>query len=156
MVGLIWTVMTSNSAGDNLPAIDFRRIAFPSDGLTVGVLRRLFPKQFDSEPDTSFFSGSPFRSAHGLEHAEDAVGGMLYMERQLALSAFSLTVGDPHPKRSLAPEDRDDYAAELGQLYVRYGIAPGNAAAQQLIRSIESQAIAQAAGHGGPPSVSVR
>lgn len=138
--------MTSDSTGVNLPVIDFRRIAFPSDGLTVGVLRRLFPKQFDTEPNPSFFSSSPFRSAHGLEHVDDAVGGMLYVERKMALSAFSLAIGDSHPERSLAPEVRDDYASELVQFYVRYGIAPGKAAAEQLIRTIESQAAAQAPG----------
>jgi hypothetical protein len=124
------------------PQIDFTKMDFPSDGLTIGTLRRVHPEQVDTGEDINLFSKDYGGSAG------DMVTGMLGAERDLAAAAFNRALGKPAP----APLDKDmleGFAEAMTQDYIRYGIASGPHHAEQLIRGIESQAAEQARQHGG-------
>jgi hypothetical protein len=120
--------------------IDFTKIEFPSDGLTIKVLRRVHRDQIDAERLPTFFTD---RERGGS--AEDVLTDLLYCERALAEAAFDRHLG----RLPADPLGVEGFAEELTRLYVRYGIASGEHHAEQLIRSFESHAIAQAREHSG-------
>jgi hypothetical protein len=124
------------------PQIDFTKIDFPSDGLTVGTLRRVHPEQIDTGDDIDLFS-KDYGGAAG-----DHVTGMLGAERDFATAAFNRALGIPPP----APLDKsmlEVYIKSITDDYIRYGIATGPHHAEQLVRGIESQATEQARQRGG-------
>jgi hypothetical protein len=119
------------------PDIDFTKIDFPSDGLTIKTLRRLHPDDFDTEPD----------ACHRL--VEDVAGRanqnlmtMLDAERFVAQAAFAKASSVQWTPGDI--EDAQISAARAATLYVHYGLASGPQHAQQLIRGIETQAAEQA------------
>lgn len=121
------------------PKIDFTKIDFPSDGLTIKVLRHIHRDQIDAEQLPTFFT-----DRERADSAEDLLTNLLYCERALAEAAFDRHLGKP-PADPLGVEG---FAEELERLYVRYGIASGHHHAEQLIRNFESQAVVLAREQG--------
>jgi hypothetical protein len=119
------------------PKIDFTKIDFPSDGLTVKTLRKVHPDQIDADAFPSLFSQGNRGSADNL------LGNLLHDERTIAEAAFNGALGKP-PHEFLGKQELQSYADELSDIYTQYGLATGKHHAQELIRGIEAQGIAQA------------
>mgnify|MGYP001079831493 CR=1 FL=1 len=123
------------------PEIDLTKIAFPSDGLTFGALRRVHPELIDAYESVE--TGPTLLE----EQAGEKLSHMLHSERLLANAAFHISFGGPvHPENVILI---NEYKKELGETYIAYGIATGRHHADQLIRDIEAQAVEQAGRHGG-------
>ena len=134
----------SVAKGDDLPPIiDLEKIEFPSDDLTIRTIRRTHVEEFDGG------LGSRFFRHHGRWAADATIGALIFLERLLATLAFEEALGLA-PSIDLGRDDKQAHVEELEGLYVRYGLAPGKAAAGELIRGVERQALEQArgAGHG--------
>jgi hypothetical protein len=113
------------------PKIDFCRIVFPTDTVTVGSLRAKFPSAIekhdpDFEPD--FFN----------------VIAAMDGERRLAQLAFDAVLGVDHSQDNPLEGTRSDVTRELLESYPVLGIASGPKHARELIRKIETEATAQA------------
>lgn len=119
------------------PHVDLTKIAFPSDRLTIKHLRNLYPKEFDEGRATNF-----------CRRPAEELNAMLSYERGVATEAFETTMGRASPQsQNEYAQDREDVAEFL----VQYGLASGPHQAEQMIRDIESQAVAQAKAFGPPP-----
>jgi hypothetical protein len=116
--------------------IEYSQIAFPSSQITLGKLRSAHPKYF--APDWP-------ACASEVGHNEvDSLSVMFYTERLLARTAFAKANDirfDIFEESGLTYETCVD---ELCEDYQKYGVASGRHLAEQLIRSLESQAAAQA------------
>jgi len=122
-----------NKLSVDLGQLDLSEIRYPSDALSIGVLRQKVPLLFDkgfTERQPSFF----LRPQHA-GHAEDVLGGLLCCERLVALSAYGETIGMPFPFKV-----GFNFAEELANLYVKIGLAGGQHEASELIRGVEQQA----------------
>jgi hypothetical protein len=122
--------------------IDFTTIIFPSDRLTVGRLRVAHRKAFDlpgAGRHTSHGEQGPFRRMS----IETALGGMIDAERELARRAFKQTLGQSTSAEEAA-YPRLELAEDLAADYEAVGLAFGRHQFNELIREIESQAVAQA------------
>ena len=129
-------------------SIDFTRIEFPSDRLTVKVLRQKFPEVFDRPPrDGSRLWRRPTQQENN--DLETLVGGILNTERELAARAFYAATGKELPSHDRGAGYRDEAAECLGNDYMRYGLARGRHEAAEMIRHIEAQATSQAQLHLG-------
>jgi hypothetical protein len=132
---MIARVDGNGRSDEHFKRLDLSTIAFPSDGLCIGVLRQAHPDLFDHgfeeghNAQPQFF----FHSDYG-GHAQDVVASMLYYERLVAVSAYADARGIDGPDCNL-PE----FIHELTKLYVRYRIESGPHQATELIRSIEQQ-----------------
>lgn len=115
--------------------LDFSSVVFPSDGLSVGVLRKLYRGQFDHGFSLDE-NGQPafFLSKDHGGLAKAIVGSMLYFERVIAASGFAVARGIDFPDINVS-ECKD----ELAELYMKHGLAAGMHHAMQLIRDIEKQ-----------------
>jgi len=120
--------------------IDFTMLNFPSDILTMKDLRRLYPEGFQHAKGFS-----PHHVPFFEERRGETFFTLVGFERLLALNAFDRALG------RLAEEDtattREDIAKYLDEFYIRAGIAPGPAAARQLLRNLETAAADQAFRH---------
>jgi hypothetical protein len=125
------------------PEIDLTKIEFPSDVMTIKAIRRLWPVAVDTGEKVDLFS----RPVGG--RAGEMLSNMLTMERDLAKATFGLEFGR-EPNITYADDDVKLLAEDLSKLYTRYGIADGPNSAKELIRNIESQAVAQARQHTPP------
>lgn len=131
--------MASRSSDDqenDFGKLDFRKIKFPSDGLTVAMLRAVHPDLFD----LGFYVGSEAQPRYFLQasyggHAEDGVGNLLFCERLVATWAFASAQGKTGPLGWDLEEARD----QLVDFYRQYGLASGIKHATELIREIERQ-----------------
>ncbi len=126
--------------------IDYTLIRFPSDQLTLGLIRRLHPDYFDVEH-------APFEQVLAIAPNEDfdsdddpGIGQILYIERKLALNAFEGVRRVYTRSNVMGAKDKPAFVEDLVKFYSRYGIADGRESAMQLIRDIESQAANQARG----------
>jgi hypothetical protein len=136
----------------DLECIDYPALPLPSDSISIGHLRRLFPDQFngpyadakDSGPVVNFFSPvGPIKEA--VDFFE-----MLASERVLAWSNFyfsqcaanSISI-EPDAYQNLM-EEREHAASMLEQYYQQFGLADGPETARLLIRSIQQNATEQA------------
>jgi hypothetical protein len=131
------------------PKIDFTKIVFPSDKVTVKMVRQAWPGAIDvdrSEP----LGRAPHRVY--LRHSLDNVLGddLIDPERMLAERAFKVARG-----QSVTNDQRISNKNELidtvAHSYVRYGLARGKNEAKAMIRQIELQAEAQARQYPGRP-----
>jgi hypothetical protein len=113
----------------NAPELDYTRLSFPTDALTLKAIRAVLPELFAQETP-AFLDGSDI-----------TVAGLLSVERALAHKAFAVTLGldDPNPH-----ENRNDLIEMMAEEYQRFGLASGLVHTQQLARDIEKQAIDQA------------
>jgi len=129
------------------PSIDFTVLSYPTDKLTVKDLRRISPDGFDQPLRKESFA--PVRK--GLYHRrslDDVLGHLLDVEREMADRAFHGRLSAALPEHF--PRDPDDERNCLIREYVRLGLATGKHQAEQLIRDLEGQAIAQAEQVGKP------
>src|SRR6185437_6526609 len=117
------------------PSLDFSRITFPTDHLTVKDIRREWYQA----------ASRPQRNGSLLVGLED----LIETERELAQSAFYSALGAASPLGLPEIGDTDGARSVLAAEYDRRGVASGRHAAEQLVRSIETQAAAQAAAYLG-------
>jgi hypothetical protein len=125
------------------PEIDLTKMVFPSDGMSIKAMRRLWPEAVDTGERVNLFS-NPTGGRAG-----EILFTMLMMERDLARAMFGLEFGR-EPSIMYADDDVKLLAEDLSHLYTRVGIADGSISAKELIRGIESQAVAQARQHTPP------
>jgi len=141
-----------------LDFVDYTSIAFPSDNLTVGKLRKLHPDLFDVEGSghREFFSANAWGKKS--QPNEEWLAAMLSAERYLARHAFELACGKTSTCLTQLGDTRDESAVDLGKYYVHFGLSSGQQHADQLIRAFEAQAAAQGKPPEGPvpPSRPVR
>lgn len=127
------------TAGDApLDYVDYTSISFPSDRVTMADVRRAHPERFDVEDGDAF------------ERTGDdptfTLGLVVYLERLLARAAYESSLGKPGNVIGQRGMDRADCVEELTKFYATYGVANGSHQTEELVRDIESQAAAQAAG----------
>jgi hypothetical protein len=140
---------------DNDPTLDFidyTSIAFPSDSLTVGKLRKLYPERFDVEGAgiRHFFAANAGKNTD--DSNESMLADMLTGERYLARHAYEQALGKTWTCLTELGDTREESAEELSERYIHFGLASGPQHAEQLIRSFEAQAVAQAKpGQGQSP-----
>lgn len=119
------------------PRLDPVPLAFPTDAITIGAIRRNEPGLLDLRAHPGHVAANEAFSAHELELV-------------LAERAFAAACGapDPHPT-----ENRSEIVSILSDVYVTFGIASGSKAAKELIRHLEQAAAKQAEPfrQGGPP-----
>lgn len=124
--------------GPHPPRIDLVRIRFPTDSITIGDIKRVEPHVF-----------ADWECKH-WDSQTRAVGTRLW-EHALADQAFCRALG-------MAPVTLKSSRAlildVLGEGYRAYGLSSGEFEDEELARSIETQAIAQAMeymrGRAGP------
>jgi hypothetical protein len=113
------------------PYFDSRKIAYPTDQLTVKQLRQLYPDDFDKDGG----AGGPGCPLDGECQA------ILAFERRVAYAAFLAAVGEP-VRRYEREFERD----ALVKAYIKCGLATGKHEAKELIRTFEQAAAEQARG----------
>jgi hypothetical protein len=128
------------------PEIDFTKMDFPSDGLTIKAIRQRWPQAVDTRKDDPYSDVTPRPLG---PPAGEMLHNMLRMERDLAKATFGLEFGR-EPDIAYADHDVKLLAEDLSELYITFGVASGQHHASQLIRSIESQATAQTRQHIPP------
>ncbi len=132
---------------DTEPKIDFTQIEFPSDKLTIKMLRQVWPDATDVDRwrDTG-------RAPHRVyvRHSLDNVlgDGIIDLERLIAERAFKVALGQP-VKDNPAISNKDELIECVSNTYLKYGLSRGEHETAQMIRRIEAQAEAQARQHGG-------
>lgn len=136
------------------PQIDFTRIAFPTDSLTIKALRKNTPHAFDVPPPEKWkHLISDQRSSHfSLMSLDDVLSSILDFERLVAEDAFRNELGlkkkAPYP---VIGGRKSDLIDSVASDYVSLGIARGKNEAREMIRAVEAQAREQAREHGGRP-----
>ena len=110
--------------------IDYTSIKFPSDRITVGDIRRENPERFESE----------------VASRTDTLDLVVYLERLLALGAYEKAMGKQGDSIGKTDMNREDCLKELTEYYGTYGVAKGIHHTEQLVRDIETQAVAQSRG----------
>jgi len=120
--------------------LDMSGLSFPSDKISIEMLRRHHPASFD----VGFGSGKEaqpkfFFIPEKTDHAESVLANMLFCERLVAASAYADARGIDRPEDEL-----DEFKEELVELYLRYQLATGKHHAAELIRDIERQGAALA------------
>lgn len=140
--------MPTDTKGERLPAsislIDFTKITFPSDKITLADLRRVHAKEFDTCGRNFFDSPKLGRRDH--DRPQEALSEMLSIERLIARIVFD-SVRRGKPQASVLNstwEDDAELIEALSRYYERYGVAHGAQESFPLIRSIEHQAKKQA------------
>ena len=127
--------MAADGNEPNRLAISIENIQFPSDRLTFGQLRRVFPADF---------SDGALKSQRNTRFLDD-VFPMLQLEKEIAAMAFARAAGVSPPKtRFPYLDDEGELIEDLAMFYTKLGIASGEKHAAELIRGITSQAVAQA------------
>lgn len=112
-------------------------IRFPSDRVTIKMLRQHHPQLFDEMLADGDDQQPMFFEPGGCDHAEDQLGSMMYVERLIAKNRYAAELGIEIPDQFIPLADMK---IELAQHYVRYGLATGVHEAEELIRDIERQA----------------
>lgn len=124
------------------PEIDFKRIEFPSDKLTVKMIRDAWPAAFDVETSSGYAPRRPY-----VRHSLDYVLEPLDVERMVAERAFKAALGKSFQHNDPL-YDRDELVGFVTGHYVKFKLARGKHEATEMIRGIEGQAEAQAREHG--------
>jgi len=135
---------------DTAPKIDLAAIDYPTDKLTVKMIRKRFPKAFDVEPESDAYTGNGLRPLHRVS-IDNVLAAVVDYERVLADWAFKDALGQPVSKAGGRLLDRETTVESLASDYVKFGLARGEHEANALVRGIEAQAAAQARQHGGRP-----
>lgn len=105
------------------------RVQFPTDRITLGVMRRVEPERFEEKA----LASNVLRGSQAI--------AMLMWECVLADKAYAAAahVSDPHSEVS-----RDYVVSVLNEAYVQYGISRGSAETMELVRRFEAMAAVQA------------
>src|SRR5437870_1749108 len=115
------------------PQIDYARIDYPSDALTIKDLRKLYPKDFDIDKGSS----------GGLTpEIPDEIGTMLQWERIVARYAFDLALGRPLHEGTFTP--RAELVRDLHHFYKQFGLAKDTKQARQLVVGLQAASEQQA------------
>ncbi len=128
----------------SVPPIDFTKIAFPSDKITLADLRRVHPREFDTR-GRNFFDG-PRMSRAVNSGPQETLAEMLSIERMIARLVFE-SVSRGKPEASVLNskwEDDVELIEALARYYEHYGVTQGPQESMLRIRSIEEQAAEQA------------
>jgi hypothetical protein len=140
--------MPTDSLNERSPSppscIDFARMAFPSDKITVADLRRVHPQEFDTN-GRNFFDGPKMGRADN-DWPQEALSEMLSIERMIARLVFEpIRQGKPRASVLSSPwEDDVELIEALAGYYARYGVAHDPQETLRLIASIEEQSAQQA------------
>lgn len=135
---------------DTEPAIDLTKIEFPTDKLTVKMVRKAYPQGFDVEPSPNSVVDRLRRRPLRRESLDNILACIVDFERILADVAFKTARGQSVEDAD-GSRDRETIFYNLGSDYVRLGLARGEHEAHEMLRGIEAQATAQARQHGGHP-----
>ena len=122
-----------------LPKIDYDRIDFPSDRLTLKHLRSLKPLagEYAHGPDFDFLAyADELISMHGQER--------LFAELGFVAALGDASNSDAARRKLIDRGDELECREDLANLYTRYGVSDGIESARQLIRRLEDQGAAQA------------
>jgi hypothetical protein len=125
------------------PQMDFSRISFPSDMLTIKAVREAVARR--SGPDRLDLVLLGFDSDEVFE-AETGLIDLLTLERQLAKEAFEVAMAGGKPSRpgKLSPAKAVERSGVrvplLASAYQEFGLSHGPRESVQLIRGVESQA----------------
>ena len=122
------------------PQISFSELAFPSDGLSFGGLRKQFPRLIDAGTKVTFFALPESNPDFHVDNLTNLLEG----EREVAMIAFSAALGRTWEHELFTG---DEIRQALAKDYVRYGVASGGQHATQLIRDVETAAADQARRH---------
>ncbi|WP_145027854.1 hypothetical protein [Caulifigura coniformis] len=126
-------------------AIHYGEISFPSDKLTIGMLRSAYPTEFnqpisdDPQPRQPIF----FWRTSGEHCAKEVVGGLLERERLVAATAAAEGASLVAPLCDLRAIKR-----RIMSEYMALGLAQGEYEAAELIRRLEDSARAAGANFG--------
>lgn len=115
------------------PEIDFTRLSFPSDKLTIGAMRAAQPYRFS-----------------GDEVSLIDVAGLLTTERWLARKAYAAALGQSDPYGDCTLTEREGVIQGLADAYVMFGLSSGIKHTREMIKSLETAAAEQAKRHVGP------
>ncbi len=127
-----------------IPSIDFAKIAFPSDKITLADIRRVHVKQFDT-CGSNFFDG-PKMGRGGKDWPREELSEILSIERLIARLVFESVSRGKSQSSMLNSQWEDDVelVEALSTHYERYGVTHDPQESLLLIRSIEEQAAKQA------------
>jgi hypothetical protein len=131
------------------PTLDLSQMQFPSDKATLADLRKLYPEDFEN-------FGPPKHGGDYIERVLDLNKGnfasMFDWERMYADWVFRNALGIPCRVGGMVPNEGmlEDAADTLTGEYVRIGWAAGEYQAEELVRRIQRQALAQAQKFLGP------
>lgn len=115
------------------PQIDFSKIDFPTDKLTIKELDRIYGGLYKERGPRLAFLGDTILDV--------TIGGVIAGERRLTRIAFDTVLGR---KVENYEEERAGQIEALQIDYVDLGLAKGKHQASQLIRDIEAAATEQA------------
>ncbi|MCE9565997.1 MAG: hypothetical protein K8U57_28570 [Planctomycetes bacterium] len=138
------------------PPIDFTKIAFPSDNLAIGQLRRVWPHRFDVKmepdaPDVRTYSGRfANRFLYGRHSLEKGLGELIDSERRLASLVFKEATGQPLNEEEAA-QPLKEWIRRLSEFYVQVGLAQGLNHGKQLIHDLITEVQLQAESPVRPP-----
>ena len=135
---------------DTDPAIDLTKIEFPTDNLTLKMVRKAYPQGFDVEPPPDFALDRLRRRPLRCQSLDNILAFIIDFERILADMAFKRARGQS-VEHADGNRDRETIMDNLGSDYVRLGLAHGKHEAHEMLRGIEAQAAAQARQHGWRP-----
>lgn len=132
--------ITSTPNGNSTSRLDFKRIEFPTDRLTVRQIREL---EADVDAESPQFHVSESQNARGTR--VPSVCWVMGWERTVALLTFEIALGSGERfKESQKPDTLDGYNPpkadqHLVDAYMTYGMAQTSTEARQMIRSVKEQ-----------------
>lgn len=132
---------------DTTPKIDFTKIDFPSDRITVKILRQVHPTATDVDVPIDSIAPLGDPRSYRRHTLDDPLGcGIIDLERQIAERAFKIALGQSVKGSNLS--NIDEMVDNISDEYKKYGLARGEHEISAMIRRIETQAEAQARQHG--------
>lgn len=124
--------------------LDFTKLSFPSDKLTIRDLRRLFPDEFDVGSSVTFFDEKtqPGTLAD-LLHAERCLAEFAVGRASRTVIGWPVDKPEPTEKNmdQIVESEKKLYTQDLVHGYQKFGLASGPETARQLIREFETAAI---------------
>jgi hypothetical protein len=123
-------------AGDSeaeLKKLDFSNCQFPSDRLTIGMMRFRHPDLFDHGFDVGDGREQPKYFKEPVGNVEEEIGEMLFCERCVAMFAYAKARGIKPPWAL----DLEIHKDQLVDIYREWGLADGIAQASELVRDVE-------------------
>ena len=115
--------------------LDFSHCHFPSDRLTIKMMRFRHPALFDDGFDVGEGKEQPKYFKEPVGNVEEEIGEMLFCERCVATFAYAKA-------RSIKPPwalDLEIHKDQLVDMYREWGLADGIAQASELVRDVERQ-----------------
>jgi hypothetical protein len=127
--------------------LNFSRCRFPSDRLTIEMMRSLHPDLFDHGFEVGDRKEQPKYFKQPLGNTEEEIGEMLFCERCVAAFAYARARGIKPPWGL----DLEIHKDQLIDMYREWGLADGIAQASEFVRDVERQG-QQLASQKGPQS----